>query len=56
MASLEMFTARRMAVAAGGTVAVYGVYRVVKGVVTIAAHEVIYRAGDSVSWIKPSKP
>ena len=55
MSSLEQIRWGRVAAFAGGTVALYAAFRGVKGAVTIAAHEVMYRTGDSVAWIRPSK-
>ena len=48
MTSLEQIPWGRVAAFAGGTMVLYGAFRGVKGAVTIAVHEVLYRAGGTV--------
>jgi hypothetical protein len=55
MSSLEQVRWGKVVAVAGGTVLLYAAFRGVKGALTIAIHEVLYRAGDSVAWIKPAK-
>ena len=52
MSSLEQIRWGRVAAVAGGTVLLYTAFRGVKGAVTIAVHEVMYRRGITLVLIE----